>query len=95
MCVTRGCKLFCVCNGSSNAAVKLWSRSGMETVSGKELVLVTANFIYITLHLKKININEANSKMILSRMWQFNIPRQKLISTYSFYFVFLKDMPIN
>lgn len=56
MCVTRGCKLFCVCNGSSIAAVKFWSRSGMETVSGKELVLVTANFIYITLHLKKINI---------------------------------------
>lgn len=88
MCVTRGCKLFCVCNGSTNAAVKLWSRSSMETFSGKELVLVTSNSIYITSHLKKININEANSKMILSRMWQFNILRQKLISTYSFYLVF-------
>lgn len=33
--------------------VAIWSRSGMETVSGKELVLVTANFIYITLYLKK------------------------------------------
>lgn len=53
MCVICGCKLFCVCNGSSNVVVKFWSWSGMEIVFGKELVLVIVNFIYIILYLKK------------------------------------------
>lgn len=92
MCVTRGCKLFLCLQRKYQCGSEALESEQYGNCLRERASLGDFKFHLHNLTSKKININEANSKMILSRMWQF---KTKTYFNLFFLFSFLKDMPIN